>query len=135
MTQGGRRSLLEIARDRSIPLDQKDSEWLAMIDDQGWGVTNVFDPSGEYSDSAFSVGLTYRFQQPEVLMIGLPLDLMHGMINIIGQAMEQGDRFVEGTVRQDLLEGDYACRFVSVHPAWYEYYLASPDLVQSSVCS
>jgi Domain of unknown function (DUF4262) len=125
MTQRGRRSLLEIARDRSILLDQADSDWLAMIDDQGWSVTKVFDPSGDHPDSAFSVGLTYRFQQPEVLLIGLPLDLMQAMINIVGQAMEEGDRFIEGTVREDLLEGDYACRFVNVHPAWYEQYLGS----------
>jgi hypothetical protein len=58
-------SLAEIARQQAIPLDRSDAKTLALIDEHGWMVMHVSDPSGHAPGCSFSIGLTYRFQQPE----------------------------------------------------------------------
>ncbi len=84
---------------------------------------HILQPDGSSPAYSFSVGLAYRFQQPEVLMIGLPHDVMQEVINEIGRGMESGQRFREGDVRDDLLDGGYTCRLVEVHPGWHSEYV------------
>src|SRR6266508_4528542 len=119
----GPSNLTELARQRSIPLDHADPETLARIDAHGRAVMHILQPDGSSPAYSFSVGLAYRFQQPEVLMIGLPHDVMQEVINEIGRGMESGQRFREGDVRDDLLDGGYTCRLVEVHPGWHSEYV------------
>jgi hypothetical protein len=62
---------------------------------------------------AYSVGLYRTFGNPEVIVLGLDLDLMHRMINMIGEEVRRGRRFADGGAASGILEG-YDVRFHAV---------------------
>jgi hypothetical protein len=54
---------------------------------------------------AFSVGAWRRFGQPEAVVIGLPRDVAHTVINIYVRRVGNGDRFVPGRLYEGFLDG------------------------------
>lgn len=97
------------------PSDQK------VIDDvaeHGWHVMKVLD-QGDSPGWAYSIGLHRTFSHPEIVIFGQKLDLMHSMINSIGDDIRAGKTFEIDGRYPDLIEA-YSCTFKPVRPVWYE---------------
>jgi hypothetical protein len=76
----------------------------------GWHVIKVLaDDAGPAF--AYTIGLRRRFEHPELIIFGLPLDVMHAVLNLAGNAIKAGRRYEPGSETDELLEG-YPCRFV-----------------------
>ena len=56
-------------------------------------------------DFAYSVGMFRTLAHPEIILFGLPLDVMHRLINDVGELVRGGARCVAGQVSREFLEG------------------------------
>lgn len=95
-----------------------------LLDDvskHGWHVMRVLDES-ERPGWAYSIGLYRNFGHPEILVFGLDPDLMHSIINSIGDDIRCGKGFEIGQNYPELIEA-YSCTFKAVHPVWYDSFL------------
>ena len=98
-----------------------DAKILADVAEYGWHVVKVFEKD-ETPAWAFSIGLYCNFNHPEVVVFGLDSDLMHSVINSIGDAVRTGTKFEVDANYQDLIEA-YSCTFKPVRPVWYRDFL------------
>lgn len=73
---------------------------------------------------AYSVGLFQSFGHPEIIIFGLSLELMHRLINDLGQMIRAGERFDDHSSSSDPLEG-YRIRFRQVAPGARDYYFGA----------
>lgn len=78
----------------------------------GWAVTMVPDDE-EGPGFAYTIGLWQRFSHPELLMQGLPLEVMFGVLNIAGERIRSGERLSVGLIDPELLE-EAACGYRAV---------------------
>jgi hypothetical protein len=78
------------------------------------------DPPGP--DFAYSIGLYEHFRHAEVIIVGLPLDIAHQIINDLGAAVRRGERYVAGATSEEFLEG-YSVTFRAVPQYQYDAYL------------
>jgi len=107
-------------RDGLPPADQK---FLSNIETHGWVVTKVFGSEGETGpEFAYSAGLFHVYKHPEIIIFGLDLDIMHKIINNIGNAVKSGTQFESGNEYQHIF-AKCGCQFRLVEPAWYKDYL------------
>ena len=87
----------------------------------GWHVVKV--ASSDVAEGwAFSVGLIETFDHPEIVMVGLPTDMMHTIINNIGEDIRRGHRYQHEQRSGEILEG-YDCLFERVARRWYGPFL------------
>jgi hypothetical protein len=91
------------------------------VNTHGWHVVKV-DVRDEHPGWAFSIGLFHTFQHPEFLIFGLDLDLMHRLINSLGEEIRAGRRF-EADFEHDALLKGYRCALKPVDPVWYPHIL------------
>ncbi|WP_158679815.1 DUF4262 domain-containing protein [Deinococcus sp. NW-56] len=107
-----------------IPEDDFERELLSNIQTYGWAVVKV--PEDEEGPGfAFTVGLWGNYNHPEMVMVGLDLDLMHHVLNLIGDAVQTGQQgFEDGQRSPELLEG-YDCAFVRVAAGHFTEYLGT----------
>ena len=103
------------------PQDKQEQKLIADIERYGWHVIKVLEDE-KGPGFAYSIGLFHRYAHPEILVIGLRLDSMHGIINGIGEQIKTGERFVDGTEYSDILRG-YDCAFRNVDRKFYKDYL------------
>ena len=59
----------------------------------------------EYPEFAYTVGLFQSFQQPEVIVLGLPLESAHRILNHLADLMRDGLRVDAGVSTDAVLEG------------------------------
>src|SRR5260370_5880693 len=100
------------------PNDQK---LLDDVAEYGWHVMKVLDQP-DTPGWAYSIGLHRTFDHPEVLIFGQDMDLMHSMINTIGDGVSAGKTFEVDGRYPDLIEA-YSCTFRPVKSLWYEAFL------------
>src|SRR5262245_49348918 len=98
-----------------------DEKLLADVEEYGWHVVKVLDPD-DNPDWAFSVGLYKTFKHPEVVVFGLDHELMHIVINAIGEQVREGKRFAVDGLYSDLIDA-YECTFKPVNQVWYHHFL------------
>ncbi|HEU4391140.1 MAG TPA: DUF4262 domain-containing protein [Blastocatellia bacterium] len=91
------------------------------VAEYGWHVMKVLDQDGA-PGWAYSIGLYRNFAHPEILVFGLDIDLMHAMINSIGEEARSGRTFGVDLKYPGLIEA-YSCTFKMVDPVWYEVFL------------
>jgi hypothetical protein len=91
------------------------------VAEYGWHVVRVLEKS-ETPGWAFSIGIYRNFNHPEVVVFGLNGDLMHSVINSIGEDVRTGKRFEVDGHYPDLIEA-YSCTFKPVSPVWYYDFL------------
>ncbi|MEM9340355.1 MAG: DUF4262 domain-containing protein [Bacteroidota bacterium] len=90
------------------------------ISEYGWHVIQV---EGDDTGPGFcySVGLYETFQAPEIVVTGLPLDLAHEMINIMGDDIASGMQYESGKYYSDIIE-NYQCYMSKVDGSFYKDY-------------
>lgn len=102
-------------------LTENDKQVISDIGQYGWHVVKVMgDDQGP--GFCFSIGLYEKYRHPEVLIIGLKLDLAHSLINEIGENVKNGKRYDTYTAHDDIIEG-HNCFMVEVSHEYYKEYL------------
>jgi hypothetical protein len=91
------------------------------IEVHGWAVVKV-DADVREPAYAYSVGLYKTFRHPEVIVFGLDLEVLHGIVNTIGEAVKAGQHFEVTDADDRVLEG-YRCAFREVAAAAEPAYL------------
>ena len=101
--------------------EDEDRDFVAGIEEHGWRVVLI--PEDEEGPGfAYSVGLFRTFGHPEIILLGLDLDLMHGLIDNMGEDVRNGASFTPGRRVEDVLEG-YPVEFREVSRRRYRDYL------------
>ncbi len=96
----------------AVTEEDRDHKLVSEIEEVGWHVIMI--PEDDEGPSfAYSIGLFRTFGHPEIIIFGLDLDLMHRLINLIGEDVRQGRRFADGQAASGILEG-YDVRFLNV---------------------
>lgn len=102
-------------------LSDNDQKLLNDIAEYGWHVVKVMeDEVGP--GFGYSVGLYKTYGHPEVIVIGLKLDLIHSIINGIGEDIRSGKIFDTGHYYTGLIEG-FDCYFTRVEKKYYDEYV------------
>ena len=103
------------------PEDDGDVKTLSDIASHGWHVIKV--PELDSTPGwAFSLGLFHNYGHPEIVVFGLSLDRMHEIVNVIGEMVAEGHRFLPGATSHDVVDG-YQCEFREVKRVWYKPFL------------
>lgn len=86
----------------------------------------------DWPEFAYTVGLWRTFEQAELIILGLPQDAAHAILNYVADLARDGRRFHAGDVAEDVLD-DHPIQFRAVPPAqgrahfgWARWYHA-PD--------
>lgn len=85
------------------------------IEAHGWAVVKI-DADAHEPDYAYSVGLYKTFHHPEVIVFGLDLDVLHQIVDTIGEQVKEGQRFGISDADARVMEG-YPCAFRQVAAA------------------
>ena len=119
---------------KALPEPRNDYErkLLDNIERHGCQVTSVFDPDGDGPAFSYSVGIPLKFGAPEVIVVGLPIELGHRLVNTYRDRVRAGDRFVPRTPYQGFLEG-FPVSFVVVAARHREQYLRSARWLHGGV--
>lgn len=88
-------------------------ELLGLIDRFGWAVRSVFAVTNEQVDFAYTIGLT-AMQHPEVVITGMPEEHAHTFLDLIGEDVQNGKRYVDGSVTDALTEPGAPVVFIQV---------------------
>lgn len=101
--------------------DEPDRKLLSDVQQYGWHVLKILgDETGpEY---CFSVGLYYSFGHPEILVMGLPTQAGHQLINLAATQIADGKVFKPAERVNGLLEG-FSCSFITIDISHYQEYL------------
>jgi hypothetical protein len=103
------------------PADEHDRKLLADVERHGWHVLGI-EEDEEGPGFAYSVGMYRSFGHPEVIVFGLPVRVMHQIINTVGEAARSGERFEHLDESGDVLDG-YNVAFRTVERRHYREYL------------
>lgn len=96
--------------ERDLLLD----ELVGLIETHGWAVRRVSPRAGEPGvPFAYTIGLT-AMGHPEVVEQGLPNDVGHKFLNLVGDEVRAGRRFEADTTVTDLSAGGQPVAFVEV---------------------
>ncbi|MBW2315549.1 MAG: DUF4262 domain-containing protein [Deltaproteobacteria bacterium] len=91
------------------------------IADHGWHVVKVMeDATGP--GHAFTIGLHETHGHPEIVVVGPNLDVLHQLVNAVGEDVRAGRRFEAGQGYDGILSG-MRCEFREVHLANYGDFL------------
>jgi Domain of unknown function (DUF4262) len=101
--------------------DDEDRKLLADIDQYGWHVIGI-EEDDEGPGFAYSVGLYRTFGHPEIMVVGLAIDVMFGMVNQIGELVRGGKRFEQLDESGDVLDG-FNVAFRQVEAVHYVQYV------------
>ncbi len=100
----------------SPDLTPEQQEVLADVDEQGVHVVHVPRDGGEGPSYSYTVGLWESFQQPEVVVFGMPEDVAQDLLDALADDASEGRVFQAGERHDGLLVG-YPVRFFAVPPA------------------
>jgi hypothetical protein len=103
------------------PADDHDRKLLADVERHGWHVLGV-EEDEEGPAFAYSIGLYRSFKHPEIIVLGLPIVVMHRIINAVGEEVRSGERFEHLDESEDVLEG-HNVAFRTVERTHYPDYL------------
>lgn len=102
-------------------MDKGDKKLLDDIDEFGWHVLKVLeDDNGP--GFCYSVGLFKTFGHPEIIIVGLKLDLAHTLINNIGHDIKNGIKYQSGQFYTDILD-NFKCLMIEVSKKHYKEYV------------
>jgi hypothetical protein len=94
------------------------------IKKHGWHVLSVF---GESMPSfSYTIGFQESLRHPEIIMSGLDTNLMHHLLNDIGNLIKKGQSFSVDNTSNEVLK-DYLVKFVSVSEENSQEYLRAAN--------
>lgn len=99
---------------------QAEAKLVADVEAYGWHILNVFSTEGEPNFS-YSVGMQATLGHPDLVVLGLPLEVGQELINLVGDAIRGGLRLADGMRSADFLQG-YDCLFRTVPRHLYPEY-------------
>ena len=99
------------------PKDEHEERAIANIERTGLHILNVFG-EGDFPGFSYSVGLTYSYKQPEILIYGLHRETSTDILNHVASLMKEGASFRNGDLSLDVLDG-FECKFKNVHKTHY----------------
>jgi hypothetical protein len=102
--------------------DVSEQKVLDDVAQHGWHVMKVLEQSNS-PGWAYSIGLYRTFNHPEIIVFGLNFDLMHSIINSVGNDVRSGKRCEDNRQYSELIEA-YSCMFKTVNLVWYYPFLA-----------
>jgi hypothetical protein len=102
-------------------MDKGDKKLLRDIKKYGWHVLKVMEDDNGPA-FAYSIGLYKTFKHPEIIIVGLNLDLAHSLINNIGEDIKNGMIYKSGEFYADIIES-FKCLMVSVSQDNYGEYM------------
>lgn len=97
----------------SPDLTPEQQEVLADVAEQGVHVVHVPRDGGQGPSYSYTVGLWESFQQPEVVVFGMPEDVAQDLLDAVADDASEGRALQAGDRRDDLLVG-YPVRFFPV---------------------
>ncbi len=86
------------------PEDERLRRWLVDTAEQYGAAVMQVEGDEEHPPYAFSVGAWRRFGKPEIVIVGLPLEVAQSVINIYVQRSAQGESFVPGALYDRFLD-------------------------------
>jgi len=101
-------------------LSERDKKLISDIEKLGWIVFKVLEDD-RGPGFCYSVGLYKHYQHPEIVIVGLKLDLAHILINEIGESIKEGKKFHSGEFYPEILD-DFRCLMVNVDKEYYQDY-------------
>ncbi|WP_019853634.1 DUF4262 domain-containing protein [Actinopolyspora mortivallis] len=107
--------------------DQMRDRLLRTAERHGAAVVHV-DEEEQHPPYAFSAGVWRRFGKPEVVVIGLPPEVAHAVVNTYTARAARGERFVPGRLYEGFL-AEQPVTFERVCGAHYPQYLGSAVLL------
>lgn len=104
-------------------MDEKDQQFLDIIEKFGWHVTQVRNRRGENGPTfSYSTGIYKKLGAPEIIVFGLSDALEKSIINGYGQDIESRRReFTAGNFYDGFLEGFDVCFIEANETAQKEY--------------
>ena len=103
------------------PDDEGDVKMLADIREHGWHVIGVPDDD-KGPGFVYTVGMHLRTLQPEILMMGVPIEPAHRIVNAIAEYLMEGDVLVPERRYPGFID-DRDAIFRPIHPSQYREYL------------
>lgn len=103
------------------PDDDGDKKLLSNIQEYGWHVVGIPDDD-EGPGFCFTVGIYLRTLQPEILMMGVPIELCHRVLNAIAEYLMAGGTITPG-MRYPDFAGGRELMFSSIHQTQFHEYL------------
>ena len=97
--------------------DEFERDILLTIEESGWFRMGVVPRTGHPEDGpqfAYSIGFTKTLGVPEVIVLGLNIDVMHQMLWGVFNAVKSGKALADGERWDTPLQG-YVCETRSVH--------------------
>lgn len=110
-------------RARTDDLSPAERKLLDDVEADGLHVVHV-PATGALPARSHSVGMWENFEQPEVVVVGLPPEVAGELIELVADEADEGHRFLDGTRHEGLLQ-DYPVRFVAVPKGRYGECLAA----------
>jgi hypothetical protein len=87
----------------------------------GWHVVKVLEDD-QGPAHAFSIGLHETHGHPEIVATGPDLDVLHRLVNAVGEDVREGRRFEADRAYDGIVTG-LRCHFRAVHPTNYPDFL------------
>ncbi len=100
----------EPAADQTLPQKQL----LEDVAENGLHVVHV-PATDELPEYSYSVGMWHSFEQPEVVVFGLPKEVADELLNALADDAAEGKTFLAGSKHDGVLVG-YPARFLGVPP-------------------
>lgn len=98
-----------------------DPRVLRDIERHGWHVVKVREDEAGPAH-AFTLGLHERHGHPEIVATGPDLDVLHRLVNAVGEDVREGRRFEAGHAYDGIVAG-LRCAFREVHRSRYPDFL------------
>ena len=103
-------------------LSNSDKKLINEVDQFGWHVVKVMaDETGP--SFAYTVGLNKNYNHSEIILVGLDLDLMHQILNNIGEEIKNGKTYLDQKEYSDIL-ANYNCYFSEINKTNFNEYTA-----------
>jgi len=106
---------------RTVGTDASERKVVNDVAEFGWHCVGIMEEGDEPAYS-FTVGLFKTFKHPELMIFGVPPSVGQQLLNIVGQALRDGEPIDLSQPTDALLEG-YSCCFVPVPKAHYREFV------------